>query len=342
MSQPGGFSRAWTQFFPPKPTFVEKNMPDQTGRVHLVTGANTGLGKETARILYALNAKVYVAARSLERAQPAIDAIQKAHPNSKGQLVFLQLDLSDLAKVRSSALTFLAQEAKSPGGGALHVLYNNAGAMGSDPLRRTAQGHELTIGVNSVGTFLFTELLTPILQATAKRSLPSTNAVRVIWLSSYGLESAGVEGAGVPLDNLEYDEKKGTIPKALDRYAISKAGTWALGVEYARRHRQDNIVSMPINPGNLQTELARDMGSIFRFMVSPLCYPIVNGASTVLFAGLSPDVTLGDSGGWIIPFGRIYPLKPSLVSSTKPESEGGTGGVAKFWAWNEDQVKAFL
>ncbi|CAK7216695.1 short-chain alcohol dehydrogenase [Sporothrix bragantina] len=319
MAEQGAFSRAWTQFFPPKPEFVETNMPDQAGRVHLVTGANTGLGKQTARILYAKNAKVYVAARSLERAQPAIDEIKAAHPGSKGQLIFLELDLSDLAKVKASAQSFLAQEAKASSGGALHVLYNNAGAMGSNPLRRTAQGHELTMGVNCVGTFLFTELLTPFLQATAKRCLPTTNAVRVVWLSSYGLELAGVEGAAVALDNIECNPDKGSVPKATDRYGISKAGVWALGVEYARRHRQDNIVSLPINPGNLKTELARDMGAVFRILV-----------------------TLAESGCWIIPFGRIYPLKESLFSSTKPESEGGTGGCAKFWAWNEEQVKEFM
>ncbi|CAK7210550.1 short-chain alcohol dehydrogenase [Sporothrix curviconia] len=342
MGQQSFLSRTWTQFFPPRPTFVEGIMPDQTGRVHLVTGANTGLGKETARILYSKNAKVYVAARSLERAQPAIDAIQAAHPSSKGQLVFLELDLSDLVKVKASAQSFLNQESKAPGGGALHVLYNNAGAMGSDPLRRTAQGYELTMGVNCVGTFLFTELLTPLLKATAQRCLPATNAVRVVWLSSYGLDTGGVEGAGVALDNIAYDPEKGKIPVAIDRYAISKAGSWALGVEYARRHRQDNIVSMPINPGNLKTELTRDMGAVFRFLVNPLFYPVINGASTVLFAGLSPKVTLAESGGWIIPFGRFYPLKESLVSATKLESEGGTGGCAKFWDWTEQQVKEFL
>ncbi|KIH92657.1 hypothetical protein SPBR_03038 [Sporothrix brasiliensis 5110] len=338
MAGPSNFSRAWTQFFPPKPTFVEATVPDQSGRVHLVTGANSGLGKETARILYARNAKVYMAGRSLERVQPAIDDIKTSRPNSKGELIFLELDLSDLVKVKKSAQTFLAQETK-----ALHVLYNNAGAMGSDPLRRTAQGHELTMGVNCVGTFLFTELLTPLLQATAKRSLPATDAVRVVWLSSYGLESFGVEGEGVALDNIAYDPAgKGGVPKAIDRYAISKTGVWALGVEYARRHRQDNIVSLPVNPGNLKTELARDMGAVFRFIVSPLCYPPVLGASTLVFASTSSEVTLKESGGWIIPFGRLYPLKPSLVSSTKPESEGGTGGVARFWKWNEEQVKKFL
>jgi retinol dehydrogenase 12 len=168
---------------------------------------------------------------------------------------------------------------------------------------RCRQGHELTIGINCVGTFLFTELLTPLLQATAKRSLPATNAV---------LETAGVEGEGVVLDNIAYDPAgKGGVSKAIDRYAVSKAGIWALG-------------------------------AVFRFMVSPLCYLSPLGVSTMAFASTSPEVTLEESSSWIIPFGRIYPLKSTLVSATKPGSEGGTGGVARFWDWNEEQVKGFL
>ncbi|CAK7242302.1 MAG: short-chain alcohol dehydrogenase [Sporothrix thermara] len=162
-----------------------------------------------------------------------------------------------------------------------------------------AQGYELTLGVNCVGHGL------------ALLSYFPPNGVRVIWLSSYGLDKSG-----------------GKVPVASDRYSVSKTGVWALGVEYARRHRQDNIASVPINPGNLMSELSRDMDFIFRMLTSPLCCPVVNGAST--------------SGGWIIPFGRVYPLKSSLVSATKLESEGGTGGCAEFWQWTEDQVKEYL
>lgn len=341
---PSRLSRAWTQFFPPKPTFVEEDVPDQTGRVHLVTGANSGLGRETARILYGRNATVYVTARSQARMQPVLDAIRQAYPSSRGALVFLALELGDLDQVRAAAAAFLAQ---AP---ALHVLYNNAGAMGGDPLRRTAQGHELTMGVNCVGTLLLTALLTPLLQATARRCRPATNAVRVVWLSSYGVDRAAVPGAGIPLDDVvAYDQPPGggdgtgtAVPKAIERYALSKAGVWALGVEYARLHRDDAIVSLPVNPGNLHTELARDMSAAFRLAVTPLLYAPATGASTVLYAAVSPDVTLADSGGWMVPFGRKYPIRDDLVSSTKPAAEGGTGGCAAFYAWNMEQIQAYL
>jgi len=146
-----------------------------------VTGSNTGIGKEVAHILYSKNAKVYVAARSEEKAGRAIEAIKKAFPNSEGELVFLRLDLADLTTIKASAEEFLSKETK------LHVLFNNAGIwaqLKGSP--KTVQGHALEIGVNNIGPFMFTKLLTPLLIATA-RTEPS-DTVRVVWVSSVGAE----------------------------------------------------------------------------------------------------------------------------------------------------------
>lgn len=276
------FSSFWTQFFPPKPQFTEKDVPDLHGKVHIVTGSNTGIGKELARLLYTRNAKVYIAARSEEKAKKAIEDIKTAAPGSKGALVFLHLDLNDLRQVKTSAQRFLEQKQK------LHVLFNNAGVMVSaaEPIPKTAQGYELGLGVNCVGTFLFTKLLTPTLIATAKSEQPNT--VRVVWLSSFGLELFAAEGVGVAVDNLDYHQPK----PATERYGISKSGAWALGVEYARRHKADGIVSVPINPGNLKSELPRDQGAVLKLMARLVGYPAANGAYTELFAGLSPEVTI--------------------------------------------------
>jgi len=166
---------SWTQFFPPKPKFTDNDIPsDLQDRVYVVTGANCGIGRELARILYVKNAKVYMACRSQEKATVAITQIKEAAPRSKGELVFLSLDLADLTKVKVAAQGFLRQESK------LHVLFNNAGIMvgpGEPPLK-TVQGHELALGVNCIGAFLLTKLLTPTLIATARSEL--ANTVRVI------------------------------------------------------------------------------------------------------------------------------------------------------------------
>lgn len=90
-------------------------------QIFLVTGANSGVGAELAKILYGKNATVYVAARSKQKALDAIEEMKTAHPESTGRLVFLQLDLSDLTTIKSSAEEFLAAESR------LDVLWLNAG-----------------------------------------------------------------------------------------------------------------------------------------------------------------------------------------------------------------------
>ncbi|KAK4115439.1 NAD(P)-binding protein [Canariomyces notabilis] len=314
------FQSAWTQFFPPKPAFTDRDVPsDLGGKVYLVTGANSGMGKELARVLYAKHAKVYVACRSEEKATKAIAAIKKAAPKSRGQLVFISLDLADLTKVKAAAESFLAQESK------LHVLFNNAGVMvgPADPIPKTVQGYELALGVNCVGTFLLTKLLTPTLVATAKTE--PANTVRVVWLSSFGLGQFAPQDRGIDMDNLDYHVEKPHV----DRYGISKCGDWLLGVEFARRHKKDGIVSVPINPGNVRTALARDQTIGLKVVAHAIVYPIINGVYTQLFAALDEGL-------------EFAPLRPDLPKATKPEEEGGNGNTQAFWNWNEEQVKAYL
>lgn len=251
-----------------------------------MTGANTGIGKELADILYAKNAKVYVAARSKEKAAKAIEEVKARTPQSKGELVFLHLDLGDLTTIKASAEAFLSKEST------LHVLFNNAGVMMPPQGSKTAQGYELQLGTNNVGTFLFTKLLTPALVATAK--VAPRGSVRVVWVSSSAAEMLSPSG-GVPLDNLDYHSDK----LASTKYGVSKAGNYFHATEFAKRYRDDGIVSVALNPGNLDSELYRSQASIVNSVLRLLVlYPSIYGAYTELFAGLSPDVTLEKSGEW--------------------------------------------
>ncbi len=85
-------------FFIPKPTLTEQNLPDQSGRVFIITGGYAGCGKELAKIVYSKNGTVYVAGRSQGKADAAIEEIKKAHPSSDGRLEFLKVDLADLVR----------------------------------------------------------------------------------------------------------------------------------------------------------------------------------------------------------------------------------------------------
>ncbi|KAI8960086.1 short-chain dehydrogenase [Daldinia sp. FL1419] len=319
------FSSTITQMFPPKPGFTEEHIPSLDGKVYIVTGSNTGVGKETARILYSKNAKVYIAARSQERAEKAIDEISKAFPNSKGGLVFLKLDLSDLTTIKASADEFLLREKK------LDVLFNNAGVQNPLPEpSKTAQGYEYHIGVNGIGTYAFTKFLTPILASTAKTEGTS----RVIWVSSSGTELMGLKSVGIDMNNLDFHENK----PYLVRYGFSKVCNWLHGVEFAKRYKADGIISIPLNPGNLSSDLYRNQSGFMNIVTALLTYPSINGAYTLLYAGLSPDITIEKTGSWVVPWGRIRPIRKDLMDATKTEEEGGNGTAKKFWEWTDEQV----
>lgn len=220
----------FSQAFPPTPAFTEKSIDNLSGKVYIVTGASTGVGKELARLLYALNGTVYVAARVPAKAQTAIEWIKEQHPTSQGVLHHLYLDLSDLEGIQASADEFLLKEKR------LDVLFNNAGVMFPPHGSTTKQGYELQLGTNCVGPFLFTKLLTPILVETAKKE--TTGSVRVIWVSS-GAAHFSPTG-GVDLQNLDYKTDKTKYQK----YAISKAGNILHALEFQRRYKDSGIVSV--------------------------------------------------------------------------------------------------
>lgn len=269
--------------YPPKPEFTESNISDLSDIVIIVTGGYAGIGKELSQILYGKNAKVYIAARSEEKAKAAIQSIKTAHPQSKGSLEFLHLDLADLTTIKASVEAFLAKESQ------LHVLFNNAGVMTPPQGSKTAQGYELQLGTNNIGAFLFTKLLTPIIVSTAKQSPP--NSVRVVWVSSSAIDFAPKPG-GIVLDNLDYhDDKSAGI-----KYGISKVGNFLHAVEYARRYGNEGgggVVSIALNPGNLTTDLLRHRNWLEKkILTSLITHPPINGAYTELFAGFSEDVTV--------------------------------------------------
>ena len=121
------------QAFPRNPHFTERNVPDLTGKVIVVSGANSGIGKELSRLLYSLHARVYLLCRSESNAKAAIDDIKAAVPKSQGSLTYIHLDLSDLKCIRPAVETLLLHESR------LDVLFNNAGLGYPATYTETAQ-----------------------------------------------------------------------------------------------------------------------------------------------------------------------------------------------------------
>ncbi|KAH7200768.1 hypothetical protein BKA60DRAFT_174654 [Fusarium oxysporum] len=316
------------QVRPPPPTFTEKDIPDLTGRVIVVTGGNSGIGKEVCGLLYSKNATVYMAARTAEKAEAAITALRKAHPTSTGSLGYVTLDFDDLTSIQASANALKSKTLS------IDVLINNAGIMVPPAGSVSTQGYELQLSTNCLGPFLFTKLLTPVLAQTAKSAPPGRT--RVVWVSSSAAELLSPTG-GIEMDNLDYKKDRSQALK----YGTSKAGSYFQSTEFARRYRGAGIVSVALNPGNLESDLDRNTTGMQLLLRKALAHPTIFGAYTELFAALSPEVTLEKSGWWIIPWGRFGSIRKDLEKAAKSHEEGSTGIAEQFWNWCEEQVKPY-
>ncbi|KAK2001678.1 short-chain dehydrogenase [Colletotrichum falcatum] len=304
---------------PPKASLTEETLPDQSNKVFIITGGSSGLGKELAKILYYRNAKVYLAARSEARTAAVISELKDLYPQSRGHCEYLHLDLNDLSTINKSAREFLAKESR------LDVLWNNAGVMVPPQGSKTAQGYELQLGVNALGPFLLTRLLRPALSAAA-RTAPK-DSVRVVWLSSGAVIMA--PKPAIDFDNMNYAKDEGASAK----YSRSKAGNVIIAAEFARRTAEEGIVSISVDPGVYMTNLQRTMPWYQKLIAKALAREPKNGAYTELFAGLSPDITRANTSNWVVPFGRLAPVRADLL-----ERELGE----RYWEWLEKQVQPYL
>ncbi|KAG5315056.1 RDH11 dehydrogenase, partial [Acromyrmex insinuator] len=131
----------------------------------VITGANSGIGKETARDLYARDARVILACRNMEMANEAVEDIKNNPPsrliNNTGELAVYSLDLCSLKSVKDCAKNLLTNEA------AIHILINNAGVVAYPSYEKTEDGNEMTLQVNYLGHFLLTLLLLPKMQKSS-------------------------------------------------------------------------------------------------------------------------------------------------------------------------------
>lgn len=311
-------------FLIPTPALTEKNLPNQSGRVHIVTGGYAGCGKELSKLLYQKNATVYVAGRSQDKGEAAIEEIKKAFPSSDGKLEFLKLDLADLPSIKGSAESFMKREQR------LDVLTNNAGVMTPPVGSKTEQGHELQHGTKILGPFLFTKYLTPILQKTASSSPPGS--VRVTWAASLATLFSPRPGGVI------FDEQTGKVKIHNDRmsdYAQTKAANALLAREYQARYGDKaGIISNAWNPGNLQSELQRHQTFLEAFFTKAMVHPVIYGGYTELFAACSEEAGREENKGkYIGPWGRFVVLRDDVAANQ--------GGAKKLWEWCEAETKQY-
>ncbi|KAH8818745.1 NAD(P)-binding protein [Flagelloscypha sp. PMI_526] len=301
--------------FPPKSKFSTQDIPDLTGRIALVTGGNSGIGYYTVKALLEHNAKVYLAARSREKALVAIDKL-KAETNGK-EAIFLQLDLSSLADVKRAAEEFKTKESQ------LHIVINNAGVM-TPPLEQITQdGYDQQFGTNVLGHYYLTVLLLPLLES-ATQSLPT--AVRVVNVASSAIYSWNEKD--LKWNTLkDGPARKKMSPMAL--YAQSKVGNIVFSNEFARRFGDKGIVSTSLNPGNLSSDLYRHKSRFVQWLLEKLVlHPVQQGVLTSLWAATSVEGQTFN-GKYLIPWARIGKMIPIC----------GDEDVGKaLWTWCNEQV----
>ncbi|MGA3969411.1 oxidoreductase [Ralstonia nicotianae] len=256
--------------------FTEADVPDQSGKGFIVTGANTGLGLETSRVLAARGARVLLACRDRSKAEAAMAHIRQTHPGA--DLAFLPLDLADLASVRAAA----GQAMTAP---RIDALINNAGVM-MPPLMRTTQGFELQLGVNHLGGFALTALLLP--------KLAQTPGSRVVVTSSLAHR-----GASIDWDDLS----AATRYNRMKRYGASKLANALFFFELDRRLRASGspITAVGCHPGAAATDLVRYMGALQ--LLQPLVRRFLNTAAMGAWPTLQAATGPVQPGGYYGPTG---------------------------------------
>ena len=245
-------------------------MPDLAGRTVLITGANTGIGKETARALAARDARVFIACRSRDSGQRAIEEI--AGETGSRSIELLSLDLGDLDSVRACADAFLAT------GEPLHVLINNAGVAGGRGM--TASGFELMFGTNHVGPFLLTRLLLDRLRSSAPARI-----VNVASAAHYN--AAGIDWEAV--------RRPGRSLTGMREYSVSKLANVLHAQELARHLDGSGVTTYALHPGVIASDIWRRVPWPVRPLMKRRMDTPERGARTSVYCGTAPELA-GESG----------------------------------------------
>ena len=290
-----------------KQVWTTDNIPDQTGRVAIVTGSNSGIGYETAKVLAERHAHVIIAVRTLEKGETARSAILAFAPEAK--VTVMQVDLANLQSVKSFSETFHQEFSQ------LDILINNAGIM-IPPYSKTVDGFESQIGTNHFGHFVLTSLLYGLLSKT-----PESRVTNV---------SSNAHNMGkLDFDDLQWESRKYVPFKA---YGDSKIANLYFTLEMARRLEKagSKVMTTAAHPGLTQSNLAKS--KILRGINQIFAQNAFMGALPTLMAAIETSAKNGDyfgPSGW-----SEWRGYPKLVHSNKLSRDEAL--AKKLWAISED------
>lgn len=284
------------------------DIPEQRGKVVIVTGSSSGIGFETARVLASKGALVILAVRNLTKGNNAIDRIKTQFKNC--EVSIMELNLADLGSIKNFAENFKKNFSR------LDLLINNAGVM-IPPYSKTADGFELQFGTNHLGHFALTGLLMDLIK--------NTKDSRIINVSS-GAHRTG----NLNFEDLNWEKRK---YKPWRAYGDSKIANLYFTYELQRRYDNSDpgIIAAASHPGWTATDLQRYSG-IFRFFNPFFAQKPAMGALPTLYAATAPHVKSGDffgPGGW--QEWRGYPKK---VESNKLSHDKNI--AAQLWNISEE------
>ncbi|MGP4057038.1 SDR family NAD(P)-dependent oxidoreductase [Mycobacterium sp. 4D054] len=270
------------------------DVPDQSGRVAVVTGANTGIGYETAAVLAGRGARVVIAVRNLDKGRKAADDIARRHPGA--DVTLQELDLSSLASVREAADALRLAFPR------IDLLINNAGVM-YPPKQVTADGFELQFGTNHLGHFALTGLLLDTLL-----DVPGSRVVTVASIA-HNIR------AGIRFDDLQWEHGYNRVAA----YGQSKLANLMFSYELARRLAAKGAptIAVAAHPGISNTELMRHIPGSGLPGFSKLAGLVTNSPAVGALATLRAATDPGARGGQYYGPSGIRELvgHPVLVSS---------------------------
>lgn len=289
------------------------NIPDQKGKVILITGANSGLGFGSTKELAKKNAKVIMAVRNLSKGQTALDSIKSEVPHA--DLELMKLDLADLQSVLEFTAEFKKKHPK------LDILMNNAGVMMPKNRLETKQGFEIQFGTNHLGHFLLTNQLLDLIEKT-----PNS---RIVIVSSL---VAKMKKADIYWNDLQWE-------KSYDRmgaYAQSKLANMLFGMELHNRLKAKNSSTLSVlaHPGHTATNLQDTLGLFGKILNFVMGQKLEMGILSQLRAATDLDVKGGEYfGPHKMSNYRGYPIlnEPNQLAHNREVTE-------KLWQVSQDLI----
>ncbi len=294
---------------------LDSTPPDLTGRLVVITGANSGLGLGLTERLAAAGAEVVMVVRNREKGERAADGVRGRNPDARLRL--LDCDLADLGSVRAAAQLLLDEER------AVDILINNAGIMAVPERRETADGFELQFGSNHLGPFALTGLLMPALQRADAPRVVSTSSI-VARLGRW------------QWSNLNAERRY----SAWGAYALSKLANLAFARELQRRSDLHGwgLTSVAAHPGGTSTNLqitgprdGKPVGTGMKRRMDAVMQTVAEGIRPALVAAAHPHA---EPGGYYGPKGTME-IRGAAAPAWVPRPARDAAALVRLWDVSE-------